>query len=83
MVRRVSETARTTQWACAAASTVTEDRILMLLMTLKKKHRTYENADNESAYNESQILPGSNLGRAVVYSETFHAFPQSLQANGK
>jgi hypothetical protein len=36
MVGRVSETARATQWACAAASTVAADRILMLLMVLKQ-----------------------------------------------
>jgi hypothetical protein len=30
-----SQTARATQWACAAASTVAEDKILMLLMILK------------------------------------------------
>jgi hypothetical protein len=35
MVGRVSETARATQWACAAASTVAAEGILMLLMTLK------------------------------------------------
>jgi hypothetical protein len=35
MVGRVSEIARATQWACAAASTVATDRILMLLMILK------------------------------------------------
>jgi hypothetical protein len=35
----VSETARATRWACAAASTVAADRILMLLMTLKQKPR--------------------------------------------
>jgi hypothetical protein len=35
MVGRVSETARATQWACAVASTVAADRILILLMTLK------------------------------------------------
>jgi hypothetical protein len=44
MVGRVSETARATQWACAAAYTVAVDRILMLLMIIKK------NADIESAY---------------------------------
>jgi hypothetical protein len=35
MVGRVRETARATQWACAAASTVAADRILLLLMILK------------------------------------------------
>jgi hypothetical protein len=40
MVGRVSETARATQWACAAASAVAADRILMLLMILKS-NRVY------------------------------------------
>jgi hypothetical protein len=35
MVGRVSETAHATQLACVATSTVAEDRILMLLITLK------------------------------------------------
>jgi hypothetical protein len=35
MVVRVSETARATQWPCAAASTVAADRILMVLVILK------------------------------------------------
>jgi hypothetical protein len=35
MVERDSESARATQWACAAASTVAAVRILMLLMILK------------------------------------------------
>jgi hypothetical protein len=35
MMGRVSETARAVLWACAAASTVAADRILMLLMILK------------------------------------------------
>jgi hypothetical protein len=33
MVERISETARATQWAYAAASTVAVDKLLMLLMT--------------------------------------------------
>jgi hypothetical protein len=32
MVDRDSETARATQWACATASAVTADRILMLVL---------------------------------------------------
>jgi hypothetical protein len=32
MARRDSETARATQWACAATSTVAADRILMLMI---------------------------------------------------
>jgi predicted type IV restriction endonuclease len=39
MVGRVSETARATQQACAAASTMAADRILMLLMLLKYNRR--------------------------------------------
>jgi hypothetical protein len=39
MTGRASETARVTQWTCAAASTVAADRILMLLMTLKRGQR--------------------------------------------
>jgi hypothetical protein len=44
MVGRVRETARATQWACAVASTVAEDKISVLLTILKKntdirKHR--------------------------------------------
>jgi hypothetical protein len=35
MVGRISETALATQWACAAASAVAADRILMLVMILK------------------------------------------------
>jgi hypothetical protein len=35
MVGRVIVTARATQWACAVASVVSGDRILMLLMILK------------------------------------------------
>jgi hypothetical protein len=35
MMGRVSENARATQWACAAASTVAADMMLQLLMTLQ------------------------------------------------
>jgi hypothetical protein len=35
MLGRVSETASATQWACAAASAMAADRILILLMILE------------------------------------------------
>jgi hypothetical protein len=35
MVGQVSETARATQWACAAASVLAADSILMFLKILK------------------------------------------------
>jgi hypothetical protein len=55
MVGRISETARATQWACAAASTVAADRILMLLIKNEIIPRICENAGSESAYNESSL----------------------------
>jgi hypothetical protein len=54
MVGRVSETARATQWTCAAACTLAADRIDAPNDT-EIKPRTYENAGSESTYNQSHL----------------------------
>jgi hypothetical protein len=62
MVGRVSETARATQWACAAASTMTTDRIMMLRMTATEiKPRICENTDSESVLYDSHLYCTSTL----------------------
>jgi hypothetical protein len=59
MMERVCENSRTHLWACAAASTVAADGMLML-MTLEMKPRIRKNAENERASNESHLKKSSN-----------------------